>query len=57
MTTKERAIHICKNLQNTYDNMKDSKVLISANPMFRPTRASKATIKRKLDEVKRKHKL
>jgi hypothetical protein len=37
--------------------MKDSKVLISANPMFRPTRASKATIKRKLDEVKRKYKL
>mgnify|MGYP003682166895 CR=1 FL=1 len=57
MTERERAIHICKNLQHTYDNMKDTNTLISANPMFKPTRASKATIKRKLDEVKRKHKL
>lgn len=54
---KEKVLEIYKNLQHTYDTMKDSKVMVASNPMFKPSRASKASIKRKLDEIKRKYKL
>ena len=45
---KEKVLEIYKNLQHTYDTMKDSKVMVPSNPMFKPSRASKASIKRKL---------
>ena len=54
---KEKVLEIYNNLQNTYNNMSDRHVLVSDNSMFKPARASKAMIKRKMDEIKRKYNL
>jgi len=54
---KEKVEEILKNLEQTYNNMSESKSLISDNPMFKPTRASKAMIKRKIEQMKKKYNL
>ena len=37
--------------------MGERQTLVSANPMFKPARASKAMIKRKIDALKKKYNL
>ena len=54
---KEKVLEIYNNLLRTYQTMSERKVLISKNKMFQPTRASKAMIKRKIDDMRKKYKL
>ena len=55
MTDLERIQEICKNLEQTINNMTESKLITSDNHMFAKSRASKATLRNKLKEVKKKH--
>mgnify|MGYP003135180861 CR=1 FL=1 len=52
---RERAVKICRNIENTLETMNDKDNVISEHPLYVPTRASRSILEKKLKELKLKY--
>ena len=52
---KERAIRICKDIENTLSTMEDKKAVNTGHPLYPPTKVSRTILETKLKQLKRKY--